>query len=318
MFKNALLVIASILLTLVACAVLFEIAANVRYERWKAEFVEKRGLSDTIIIPSANEVLVWEYRPNTTGKMWGVHTKINNHGFRDANRAYRKHQDDLRIAFAGDSVTLGLGVEANDSFVRVFERDARTGTPPIKVEAMSFAVGGYSGIQVAEMLRSKVIPFSPDIVVYVMCMNDFDFTHASGQLMKYFRKPENFLMRFLERTYSKFFTDHYYIYHFQKNRAVVFAEIFKLKTEMDNHGIDFRVALMPIFEDENSLSTYSILAMHTEISTILTENEIPVIDFLHTFTNTNLPRTSFALDELHLNEAGHLIAANHLADELLR
>jgi lysophospholipase L1-like esterase len=213
-------------------------------------------------------------------------------------------------------VTLGLGVKREAAFVSLFEREVSTRVPSINVEAMSFAVGGYSTIQVLEMLRTKVLPFSPDIAVYVMCMNDFDFAHSSGQIMKYFKKPEKFFLRFLERLYARFFVEHYYDYHFRKNKEMVFAEIIKLNTEMDHRGIDFRVALMPIFENDKSLLQYPIMNMHTEIIATLAEKEIPVIDLQGAFEDIDAPSPPYAFDDVHLTEAGHQVVALRLANEL--
>jgi len=315
--KNTVLIIGSVVFAVALVAGLFEGIASYRYDSWKAKFEEKGGLYGKLTIRSDNKVLMWQYRPNAVGETRGTTIETNEHGFRDDSRAYDKRPGDLRIAFAGDSVTLGLGVDADAAFVRLFEREAASRVPPINVEAMSFAVGGYSAIQVLELIRQSVIQFSPDIAVYVMCMNDFDFVHSSGQIMKYFEKPENFFLRFLERVYAKFFVGHYYDHHFRKNKESVFAEILKLKAEMDDRGIDFRIVIMPIFEGDNSLSQYAILDMHTEIVTTLVDNEIPVVDLLGAFDSVDTQSQSYAFDDVHLNEAGHQLAATRLVDELL-
>jgi lysophospholipase L1-like esterase len=317
LLKNSLLVITSVVFALAVFAGLFEAVASYRYDRWKAEFVEKGGLYGKLTVPSGNEVLVWEYRPDAVGETWGIRIHTNEHGFRDGSRAYDKREGDLRVAFVGDSVTLGLGVEADATFVSVFEQEASRRAPPVKVEAMSLAVGGYSAIQALELLRDKVTRFSPDIAIYVMCMNDFDFVHSSGQIMKYFKKPENFFFRFAERVYAKFFVEHYYEYHFRKNRDVVFAEILKLSAEMDDRGIDFRIALMPIFETDGVYSEYAIMDMHMEIVATLVENGILVVDLLGEFQKAGLRDSSLAFDDIHLTEPGHRIAARRFVDELL-
>lgn len=317
MLKNLLLTLSSTLLSLIVVAALFELVASYRYDAWKQEFVAKGGLYGALTISSDNDVLVWEYRPDAIGETWNTSIETNNFGFRDRNWTPDPQPETVRIAFAGDSVALGLGVDAEASFVRLFEEKARSGDPPFNVEAMSFAVGGYSALQVIEMIKDKAIPFSPDLIVYVMCMNDFDFVHASGQIMKYFRKPENFLLRFLERTYAKFFVEHYYDYHFHKNKDQVFDEINRLKAELDALGVGLVVAMMPIFDGENAEANYPIASMHREILERLSANNIPIIDFLGTFDNRNVPRSSFAFDDVHLTIEGHQLAAEKFLDELM-
>lgn len=317
MGKNILLVVTSVVVTVAVCAGLFEIFASLNYDSWRAEFVEKNGLYDTLIVPSDNERLVWKYRPSASGETWGTTIQTNAHGFRDRNRSFERPADGLRIAFAGDSVTLGLGVDATATFVTLFENAAAARAAPLSVEALSFAVGGYSAIQVLELMRDDVIPFSPDTAVYVMCMNDFDFVHSSGQIMKYFRKPESFFARFLERVYAKFFSGSYYEYHFRKNRDAVFSEIRKLKAEMEQRDIDFRVAIMPIFDIENVSSTYPVADMHADIVETLNKDDIPIIDLLAVFENAEMPVTDLAFDDVHLTEAGHRLVADALVEEIL-
>jgi lysophospholipase L1-like esterase len=317
LFKNILLVIASVLLSVTVIAVLVELVGSYRYDKWKAEALENMHYS-ALTIASDNEVLIWEYRPNGSGEARGALIQTNEHGFRDFKRANKKNKKDLRIAFVGDSVTLGHGVDMDATFVRVFEREAGLRVPPVDVEAMSFAVHGYSAIQVLELLRGTVVEFSPDIAVYVMCMNDFDFVHSSGQLMKYFQKPESFFFRMLERVYALYVVDHFYDYHFQKTKETIFAEIVKAKAEMDNLGIDFRVVVMPIFEGDDPSSEYALMDMHKEILTMLGKNKIPTVDLLGAFDQANSEPEYYAFDDVHLTEAGHQLTGTRLVEGLLQ
>ena len=291
--------------------------ASQRYDAWKANFVEKGGLAGALTVPADNEILVWEYRPNATGESWGTQIRTNNYGFRDRDWSQAATSDVQRIAFAGDSVTLGLGVAADATFVRLFESQAAAKSPPSRVEAMSFAVGGYSGSQVVEMVREKIIPFSPNTIIYVMCMNDFDFVHSSGQVMKYFRKPGNFLIRFLERTYAKFFVDNYYEYHYRKNKDTVMAELDVLNRELEELDVDFRVLLMPVFKGDQTWTDYPLTDMHTDLLASLKDKGITTIDFLGRFDDRELPRSAYAFDDVHLTEVGHQLVAGELGKELL-
>ena len=243
--------------------------------------------------------------------------QTNKYGFRDRDHPYVKNGGDLRIAFVGDSVTLGIGVEEDDTFVRVFEREAGVRRPSVNVEAMSYAVDGYNAIQVLELLRDRVLSFAPDMVVYVMCMNDFDFDRASGKKGKYFEKPDSFFLRVSERAYRKLSGVGYYNYFFYKNREIVFREIMKLKPEIDALGIDFRIALVPIFSTENFQSQYAIMDMHKEIVSTLVDNDVAVVDLLEAFEQEVSRPFSFSIDGQHMNAKGHRLVAVHFIDALL-
>ena len=121
--------------------------------------------------------------------------KTNRYGFRDLDReSTAKPDGTFRIVFAGDSVTLGVGIPLETTFVRRFEMEANQMESQYRIQALNFAVDGYNTPQICEMIRSKVMSFSPDKVVYVMCLNDFDFELSSGDKILYFRKPRSFLL----------------------------------------------------------------------------------------------------------------------------
>jgi len=315
--KNFTLVIISVVLALAVFIGLFEMTASYHYDSWKAEFAESGNWYGKLAMPSNNEILKWEYRPDSAGQVMGVAIQTNKHGFRDRNHPYVKNRGDLRIAFVGDSVTLGIGVEEDDTFVRVFEREARARLSSDNVEAMSYAVDGYNAIQALELVRDRVLSFAPDIVVYVMCMNDFDFDRASGKKGKYFKKPDSFFLRVLERAYRKLSGVNYYDYFFYKNREIVFSEIMKLKPEIDARGIDFRIALVPIFSTENFQSQYAIMDTHKEIVATLADNDVAVVDLLEAFAQEVSHPFSFSIDGQHMNAKGHRRVAVHFIDALL-
>jgi lysophospholipase L1-like esterase len=54
--------------------------------------------------------------------------------------------------------------------------------------------------------------------------------------------------------------------------------------------------------------------MHKEIAGQLSEMGVPVIDLLEV---TSKAETPYALDELHLNEAGHQAVADYFTETLL-
>ena len=84
----------------------FELVKNVKYYRWKADF-DNYGWFGKLTIPSPNPVLMWEYRPNGEVKQ----IKTDRYGFRNLDsESAPKPDNTYRIAFAGDSVTLGLGM----------------------------------------------------------------------------------------------------------------------------------------------------------------------------------------------------------------
>ena len=172
--KKLAFALASFFIALLGTIVVYETIEHILYYRWKSKF-DNYGWFGKVTIPSPNKILMWEYKPNGVFK----EIKTNRYGFRESDEiSLPKPVGVYRIAFVGDSVTLGIGVENDYTFVRQFETAANSVRPGRKIQALNFSVDGYHTIQIAELLRSKVLQFEPDKVVYVLCLNDFDFSES--------------------------------------------------------------------------------------------------------------------------------------------
>ena len=100
------LLLLSSLFSLVLFVGAYELVKHVEYYRWRETF-DNFGWLGKVTIASPNPVLMWEYRPY--GQFEQV--KTNRYGFRDRDyESTTKPDNILRIAFAGDSATLGMGV----------------------------------------------------------------------------------------------------------------------------------------------------------------------------------------------------------------
>jgi lysophospholipase L1-like esterase len=307
--KNLILTVFSTLFGLVLFIGAYELVKSQRYDAWKAEYEKSGDWYGKLTIPSPNPVLMWEYRPNFQAMKWGSVISTNEHGFRDRERSVAKKDGWRRVAIVGDSVTLGIGVDGEKTFSRRIEDLIQERRRTAKVEIFGFAVDSYNTMQVMEMVRQRVLPFRPDRVVYVMCMNDFDFEGASAGKIKYFRKPDSFFMLRIEKLYKQFFE--YHDYYYRKNAGAVIEHILQTRDVLAEQGATLDVVLLPIFPDQG-FSAYPIGHMHKELATTLGQNGIGVIDLLESpLTRGASPRT-YALDIWHLNEHGHELLASLL------
>lgn len=83
--------------------------------------------------------------------------------------------DALRILFVGDSVTLGWGVDDEDTWVRILEREGRTpGGEPIRCLNGGHLM--YDTVQEASYLRAFGGILRPDVVVLTFILNDIQPT----------------------------------------------------------------------------------------------------------------------------------------------
>jgi lysophospholipase L1-like esterase len=310
------LLLASVSLSIAVLVGAYETVENIRYERWKSQF-DVIGL---LTVPSANPVLMWEYRPNES---W-AELQMNRWGFRDRDyETPAKPPGTYRFAFIGDSVALGLGVAAEDVFVRRFEDEANRLGLPHTVQALNFSVDGYNAVQMHELLRTKALPFAPDKVVYVLCLNDFDFEDASGQKILYFRKPKSFFLEMLEqvyrqRIYQQLAGGDFHHYHFEKNKQAAFQSIRDMNALAKQSGIGFHVVVLPIFPDKaTDFSTYPLRDIHGEIGVFLSRQGIQHLDLLEAFAGERKPPAFYSNDIWHPNAQGHLLIARRTLQALI-
>jgi len=95
----------------------------------------------------------------------GVDYYLNAQGMRALKNYSEK--EGYRIAVLGDSVTFGHGVENNETFSYLLERE-------IGVEVLNFGVSGYSMKANVYALQEKALSFNPDLVLLTVVMNDIE------------------------------------------------------------------------------------------------------------------------------------------------
>ena len=156
---------------------------------------------------------------------------------------------------------------------------------------MNFGIDGYQVIQIYELLRTKVLRFSPDKVVYVMCLNDFDFDDASGKKILYFKKPNSFFLKKLESLHKRLSQKEYHRYYFERNKGTAFHYLSKIHELLDREGIRFQVVLVPVFEEtDDGFRNYPLKDLHQQIAIILNEHKIEAVDLTKILQNRTKPQ----------------------------
>ena len=120
---RVLLVLFSSILFLVVFIGAGEWYVQYRYDRWKAAYENSEEWYGGLTIASDNPTLMWEYRANGVyqDEWLGYSIRTNRFGFRGSNdTSQKKSPGVLRYAFVGDSVTLGLKVREENTFVTQF------------------------------------------------------------------------------------------------------------------------------------------------------------------------------------------------------
>ncbi len=308
--KRYLLLVTSLVLSGLVVIGVYEIVENFRYYKWRNDFIGTAWLG-SVTVPSDNPVLMWEYRPDAEHKR----IRTNRYGFRDRlDVRLAQPENVMRVAFVGDSVTLGYGEEEPKIFVRRFEVSARHLDFPKTVEALNFGIDGYSTVQVAELLRTRALKFSPDWVIYPMCLNDFDFTTSAGDKVRYFQKPTSFFWVKFEHLVRKLRGIDFHDFKFRKNRERVYREILDMQRVTDG---EFLLVVLPVFPiDVNSFTDYPHQKIHDDIQDFAVKNHILNLDILAEFRRRGGPPRAYANDVWHPNPDGHQVLGEAIAEWL--
>lgn len=139
---------------------------------------------------SENEILGYELLPNSPDGA----TRISSAGLRDREFTIDKPSNVFRIAVIGDSVTFGFRVPQTETYSRRLENllnlAAQPGAPSFEV--INFGVTGYNITQIAEQLRTRVLRYAPDLVVYGYVLNDPQPTGLEADALKYLAEQRDY------------------------------------------------------------------------------------------------------------------------------
>lgn len=117
-----------------------------------------------------NPKIIYDWMPGSEGG------EINHLGLRGRDLAVKKPLNTFRIAMLGDSITQGLHEATENTFssqlerlLNTYSRENNLGTV---FEVMNCGVSGYNLEAEVETLKTKVLAYSPDIVVINFFHND--------------------------------------------------------------------------------------------------------------------------------------------------
>jgi len=119
--------------------------------------------------------LGWSHIPGAVGVLarqeFSHEVRINSSGWRDRERTLDKPPGILRVVVLGDSFAFGHGVRDEEIFTRLMEpmlNQVKQGT-----EVLNMALSGSSTDQQLLILRRLAMAWKPDIVLVMVCRNDF-------------------------------------------------------------------------------------------------------------------------------------------------
>ncbi len=120
---------------------------------------------------SRQKQAIFDLSPNYTHNI--LYT-TNQYGLRDY-RTYseKKPNNTYRICGVGDSEIYGYGVEMDSIYLKVLERLLRKRFPEKNIEVINFGIPGYNSVQEYYFLKSRVLDWQPNLVLWQYTDNDY-------------------------------------------------------------------------------------------------------------------------------------------------
>jgi lysophospholipase L1-like esterase len=151
---------------MIICLILAEFAARMFFPQFAPSSPDQTGLW------AYNELLGWSHTPGRQSgfihRDFSVEVSINSLGLRDSEYTLERTGSKRRMLVIGDSFGWGFGVSCHERFSEILEADHPDW------EVINASVAGYSTDQQLLYLRESGLALTPDIVLLLVCGNDFD------------------------------------------------------------------------------------------------------------------------------------------------
>ena len=125
------------------------------------------------VLPPNRTLAVWDRKGHVAGATRTPLLHVNSDGLRTTYTRDSFSAHKMRIAFLGDSFTMGYGVDQKASFVEGVEARLRSDFPDADVAVLNAGVTSYSPIIEALQYEAIVRAYRPQLVILVLDETDF-------------------------------------------------------------------------------------------------------------------------------------------------
>jgi lysophospholipase L1-like esterase len=312
-FNKKLLVV---FVVLIICFLLGELSVRL-YLRHKIFYdIEMVRYSMLIKTESMNPKIGHVHRPNATAHLMGVLVRTNSDGLRDQEYPLQR-TNKKRIVFLGDSMTFGWGVEHEDTFENVLERELNN---PHPTEIINMGAGNYNTEQQVNLFLEKGLKYNPDKVVLFYSINDaeitpkksrFWFLSYSRLISFYWSRIHSALSNLLQS--KSFYSYNSDLYRDNQPGWINTKKAFlQLRDICQKNNIDLQIVLLP---ELPCMKNFPMKNEHDLITTFFGNNGIDHFDLAPFFADYENPMELWvSYDDAHPNKLGHKMIAEYTLD----
>ncbi len=254
------------------------------------------------------------YVMKSDGVGWPPWEEFNADGLRDRTRSKERPGGYRRIAFLGDSVTLGAELTPREAYPQLLESHfASAGS---RTEVMSVALWGWSTRQERTAWQKIARTYHPDQAVLAVCLNDIPelqnnlarpahwlvALHEHLALVRLLIDPEGREIDSVERLFSEPDSP-----RVREALARFFEEVRALRLEVVADGASFALVVFPFrFQVEPGAPGPVV---QERIARFCEDEKLPCLDMLPAIGKLG---TGAFRDYDHLSPSGHVLAADTL------
>lgn len=300
----------------ITCGILFvltEVTLRIMDKMRIKYDVEMTRYANEVKVKDPNPRIGHSHRPNANAHLMGVDVSINSRGFRDRDYPIEKVADQ-RIIFLGDSLTFGWGVEKQETFEELLEKDLNRTTT---TEIINLGTGNHNTDQQVQLFIDRGLKLKPDRVVLFYFINDAEPTPQMSpwHWLSHLRSVTWFWSKIrVLRTRLGESPDYRQFYRglYDENQSgwqVTQAAMKELVKVCADNDIRLQVVILPELHD---LTDYPFTEVHEKITAMLTDLNIEYLDLMPLIVPRENPQKLWvAPDDAHPNHLGHRLIADH-------
>lgn len=250
---------------------------------------------------------------------------INNLGFRD--KPFNHQKNKKRVAFIGDSVIEGFGVDVEERATNIAEKEL---SKAFEIEFYNFGIEGYSTLDEINILKKFALPMQPDLVVLQICFNDLAHNFKllnnislkekeEKKGIKHFFQKNSALYLFVAEKFNHYQLQggqgNSFLNEIQQTPSLYWEIMFKQLDDFIKlcEVAHTKVAILYIPYDAEVLSTNDHMSsfVNNKLKGYSIKNEIVFVDVL---SSLKQEQEDLYFDHAHFNKKGNEVLAKILID----
>ena len=150
-----------------------------------------------IIRRSDRPRIVYELRPRLDVRFAGGHLTTSDAGFRGRDVLSPKPPGEFRIVGVGDSYMFGQGVSDEETYLARLSELSKDAVRGRSVETVNLAVPGFNTVMEVDLLRHRIAPLEPDLILIEIVGNDLDLPNFVWNAVDPWTLRRSFLIDFV-------------------------------------------------------------------------------------------------------------------------